>query len=130
VIVIDSSVVIDAFLDNSILQRLVTLVSSSEIIVPDHFDIECISALRRLDRNEAIQDVTIDGMIKSLLELKCVRCSVQPFLREIWAMRHNFSAYDAAYVVLAFDTASTLFTHDQRLANAAASIVQVKRLDS
>jgi predicted nucleic acid-binding protein len=130
VIVIDSSVVIDAFLDNDILQRLVTLFSSDEIIVPDHFDIECISAFRRMDRNEVIQDVTIDGLIASLRELKCVRCSVQPFLKEIWALRNNFSAYDAAYVVLAFDTASTFITHDKRLANAAASIVRVKRLDT
>lgn len=129
-IVIDSSALIDSFFDDRLLDCLFTIIVGNDVIAPDHLDIECVSALRRLDRLKPIDGNTLDGLIDSLKELKCVRISVQPFLKEIWSLRNNFSTYDAAYVVLAIDTNSTLITHDNRLANAASKFIDVRRLDS
>jgi predicted nucleic acid-binding protein len=40
-------------------------------------------------------------------------------LDRVWALRNNFSAYDAVYVALAEVLHATLVTHDRRLAVAA-----------
>jgi predicted nucleic acid-binding protein len=39
-------------------------------------------------------------------------------LPRVWQLRHNFSAYDAAYVGLAEKLRAPLITRDGRLANA------------
>jgi len=38
-----------------------------------------------------------------------------PLLRRIWELRHNFTVYDAAYVALAEETNSILYTIDEKL---------------
>ena len=38
-----------------------------------------------------------------------------PLLGRIWELRHNFTAYDAAYIALAEATGSVLYTSDEKL---------------
>jgi predicted nucleic acid-binding protein len=40
---------------------------------------------------------------------------------DIWQLRHNFSMYDAAYIVLAETLSAVLVTRDRRLASAGHS---------
>ena len=40
-------------------------------------------------------------------------------LHRIWQLRHNFSVYDAAYIVLAEKLGAALVTRDGRLASAS-----------
>jgi predicted nucleic acid-binding protein len=44
-----------------------------------------------------------------------VRYPHAPLLRRIWELRHNFTAYDAAYIALAELTGSVLYTSDAAL---------------
>ncbi len=47
----------------------------------------------------------------------------------MWALRHNLSGYDAAYVALAeLTAASALLTTDARLANAPGILCPVQLL--
>lgn len=48
--------------------------------------------------------------------LPAERFSHVPLLRRMWELRHNFTAYDAAYIALAEATHSVLFTCDAKLA--------------
>ena len=48
------------------------------------------------------------------------------FLPHIWRLRHNLSAYDAAYVALAEKLGATLITRDARLSSASARGVNVE----
>jgi predicted nucleic acid-binding protein len=45
-----------------------------------------------------------------------------PMLQAVWAMRHNASSYDAAYLAIALEYEVPLITFDARLANAAEQI--------
>ena len=47
-------------------------------------------------------------------------------LRRVWALRANFTAYDAVYVALAETLEATFLTHDRRLATAARRYVTVE----
>jgi predicted nucleic acid-binding protein len=47
-------------------------------------------------------------------------------LSQIWQLRHNFSAYDAAYLVLAENLGDPLIACDSNLASAAAQIATVE----
>jgi predicted nucleic acid-binding protein len=56
--------------------------------------------------------------IEDLVDLRVTRYPQFVFLARIWQLRHNLSAYDAAYVVLAEKLGATLLTRDARLASA------------
>lgn len=49
-------------------------------------------------------------------------------MRRIWALRHNVTAYDAAYVALAESLDATLLTRDQRLATASGLRARIELL--
>ena len=90
-----------------------------DLNVPALCDIEVAAALRRgllagsLSRRRAGQALDDYG------DLPLTRHGHQTLLRPILALRHNFSAYDAAYVALAERLGATLLTADQALAKAA-----------
>jgi len=48
------------------------------------------------------------------------------FLPHIWRIRHNFSAYDAAYVTLTEELGATLITRDARLTSASGSSASIE----
>lgn len=47
-------------------------------------------------------------------------------ISRVWQLRHNLSAYDAAYVALAEILGATLMTRDRRLAEAAKSVITIE----
>jgi predicted nucleic acid-binding protein len=59
-------------------------------------------------------------------DLEVQRYPHLPFLDRIWALKDNFSAYDAAYVALAEILQIPLITADQRLANAPGTTAQIE----
>jgi predicted nucleic acid-binding protein len=46
-------------------------------------------------------------------------------LPRIWDLRHNFTAYDAAYVALADALDASLLTRDRQLAASARGLARV-----
>jgi predicted nucleic acid-binding protein len=67
-----------------------------------------------------------DAAIRDMLDLRITRYPHYLLLPRIWQLRHNLSAYDAAYIVLAEKLGATLLTRDAKLASAPGHAATVK----
>jgi predicted nucleic acid-binding protein len=84
---------------------------------PHLLDLEATEVLRRLSLQRVVSAHRADEAVRDLLDLRVTRYPHFVLLPRIWQLRHNFSAYDAAYVVLAEKLGATLVTRDARLAS-------------
>jgi len=82
--------------------------------------------LRRLVREGAVSAPRADEAIQDLLDLRVTRYPHFVFLPHIWRLRHNSSAYGAAYVALTDKLGATLITRDARLASASARAISIE----
>jgi predicted nucleic acid-binding protein len=122
VIVLDASAAIEWLLQTAAGQRIESRVYSrgESLHAPHLLDLEVVQVLRRLVRESAVPASRADQAIDDLLDLRVARYPHYIFLPHIWRLRHNLSAYDAAYIALAERLGATLITRDARLASALA----------
>jgi predicted nucleic acid-binding protein len=93
---------------------------------PHLLDLEVAQVLRRLVRDSTVSGQRADHAIQDLLDLRLTRYPHFLFLPHIWRLRHNLSAYDAAYVVLSDELGATLLTRHARLASAQGAMLKVE----
>jgi predicted nucleic acid-binding protein len=86
---------------------------------PHLLELEVAQVLRRLARERTVSADRADQATNDLIDLRIARYPHVVFLPRIWQLRHNFSAYDAAYVALAEELRAPLLTRDIRLASAS-----------
>jgi predicted nucleic acid-binding protein len=120
VIVLDASVVMDWLIRSPAAQRIESRIFSrnQSLHAPELLDLEVAQVLRRLVREDTLSTSRAETAIEDLLEIRITRYPHSVLLPRIWQLRHNLSAYDAAYVVLAERLGATLLTRDARLASA------------
>jgi len=128
VIVLDASAAIDWLLQTAAGQKIENRIYSrgESLHAPHLLDLEVAQVLRRLVRETAISAQRADQALHDLLSLRLTRYPHFIFLPEIWRLRNNLSAYDAAYVALADKLSATLITRDARLASAAVRGVNIE----
>src|SRR5580704_2041022 len=116
-IVLDASVVVELLTNGPLADSLRRdLAESSEsFIVPHLLDVEVASALRRLVAGQRFDSHRSQKFLAGLAALPAERYSHIPLLGRMWEVRHNFTAYDAAYIALAEATDSVLYTCDEKL---------------
>lgn len=118
-IVVDASVLVTGLADDGkdgdrVRRRL----RETQLLAPELLDIEVLSAWRRLAAAGYLDDRRVGFAIADLNALRVQRVPHQPLLNRCWELRHNLTAYDAAYVALAELFDIPLLTGDSRLANA------------
>jgi predicted nucleic acid-binding protein len=99
---------------------------------PAHMPLEVIRTLRKA---VVSAHMTEDDAIAAYTALMAAEITYvgtnETMLRAVWSMRHNVSAYDAAYIAVAAEYGARLVTFDARLAKAAdqvAPLVPVLKL--
>ena len=85
---------------------------------PHLLDLEVAQVLRRYCLTGDLEPARAQEALVDLTALEIDRYSHELFLPRVWELRHNITAYDAAYVALAEELAAPLLTADRRLAEA------------
>lgn len=118
-LVVDTSAVLAALASRppepTLLQRLA---DDGDLHAPHLIDIEILNALRGLVRSGQLSQDRAQDIRTDVEDLAITRYGHQPLADRVWALRHNLTAYDAAFVALADALEVPLVTCDARLANA------------
>jgi predicted nucleic acid-binding protein len=127
-IVLDASAAVEWLLQTRIGGHIEARIFSRKetLHTPHLLDLEVSQVLRRLVRQGAISARRAEEAVDDLLDLRITRYPHFVFLPRIWQHRHNLSAYDAAYVVLAERLGAALVTCDSGLASASSHNAKVE----
>ena len=118
-LVVDATVVASALVDGG--EQGVWAadqLAAGPLAAPHHMPVEVASVLRRavLQREISRSDGAL--ALQDLSDLRITLYPFSPFVRRVWALRDNVSAYDAWYVALAEALDAPLVTLDARLTRA------------
>ena len=125
-IVVDASVVVELIGEHGSASRLHERILGETLLAPDFLPVEVASALRGLHLGGHLKDHALVIAADDLLRIPIDLHPSLPLTPRILALRHNFSAYDAAYVALAEAFHYPLMTLDRRLAKAAQAHCEVE----
>lgn len=85
---------------------------------PHLLDLEVAQVLRRYCVTGDVKPERAQEALADLTALGVIRYPHDLFLPRVWELRHNVTAYDAAYIALAEELSAPLLTSDRRLATA------------
>jgi predicted nucleic acid-binding protein len=125
VIVVDASVMVVALSSPSAEGEAArsAMTADDMWIAPAHMPLEVISTLRKAVVGGHLAEDDAGAAFAALLASEITYVGVnEARLRAAWAMRHNVSAYDAAYLAIAAEHGARLVTFDTRLAKAAEQV--------
>ena len=127
-IVLAASAAVDWLLQTPPGQHIETRIySRNETLHAPHLvDLEVAQVLRRLVLQGVISSRRADHAHRDLLDLRMTRYAHFVLLPRIWQLRQNFTAYDAAYIVLAEKLSAPLVTRDRRLASASGHAAAIE----
>ncbi len=99
-------------------------------IAPAHMPLEVLRTLRKTVLDDRLTADDADTAFQALIAMQIEYVGTDVvLLQTVWAMRHNFSVYDAAYLAVAAMYDASLVTFDARLAQAAEQGKQDIRVD-
>jgi predicted nucleic acid-binding protein len=95
------------------------LPTDAELWVPEHFYVEVLGVLRHQSViTDTIDAIRADQAVDRLQRWRLRQTAVAPLVLAAWRRRHNMSAADAVYVVLAEQLGASFLTDDHRLARS------------
>ena len=127
-IVVDASAMIEVLLRTPAAAAVdARLFEPGETLHAPHLlDVEVAQVFRRYVANGDIDADRGREALDDLADLRLRRYPHDVLLPRIWELRHNLTAYDAAYVALAEALDAPLLTRDRRLAAAAGVRARVE----
>lgn len=96
------------------------LATNETLHVPHLIDLEIAHVLRRWVRSGELPNDRAEEALDDFVEMPLARYSHTVLLARIWELRHNVTAYDAAYLALAEMLDAPLITRDRALAGAGS----------
>lgn len=126
-LVVDTSALLEAIVATSPPTGLIDrLTDDGDLHAPHLVDIEVVHALRRLNVLGELSDDRAADARTDFRDLPIVRYPHVALSDRIWELRHNLTAYDAAYVALAEALDVPLVTCDGHLSQAPGHTAQVE----
>lgn len=127
-IVVDASAVVEVLLQTPAAPRVSRrmFLPGETLHAPHLLDLEIAQVLRRYARSGDLSPQRASEAITDLADLRLARYPHLVLLPRIWELRHNLTAYDAAYVALAEALDAPLLTRDRALARSAAHRARVE----
>jgi predicted nucleic acid-binding protein len=126
VIVIESSAMVDALVGDRLDTELSNLLATEELHAPALLDFEVASALRGHALAGKLSEPRLNEALADFAALQVERYPMTDQLGSVVALRSNFTAYDAAYVVLAQALGAPIVTADAKLLEASRLGVDIK----
>lgn len=127
-IVVDDSAVIEVLLNTSagiqIAERFFD--PDGTLHAPHLLDVEVAQVLRRYTRTGELDPARGLQALEDLVDFTWTRYPHDLFLLRIWELRHNVTAYDAAYIALAEALGAPLLTRDAALASAPGNHARIE----
>lgn len=126
---LDASAILEVLLSTpaapSVYGRL--SVNGETLHAPHLLDLEILQVLRRYCANGEITLDRAEQAVADYLDLPITRYAHDVFVRRVWELRQNLTAYDGVYVALAEALSAPLITRDRRLAAASGhrAIIEV-----
>jgi predicted nucleic acid-binding protein len=128
VIVVDASAVLEVLLRtaaaNLVEDRLFD--ARQTLHAPHLLDVEVAQVVRRYAAKGEIDAARGRAALADLADFPVRRYPHDMLLPRIWDLRHNLTAYDAAYVALAEALNAPLLTRDRRLAATAGHHARIE----
>jgi predicted nucleic acid-binding protein len=119
VLVVDTSAVLNALVaEDPSSELLERLAADRDLHAPHLIDIEFLHALRRLCLTGDLSEDRAGDARTDFRDLALIRYPHEELADRIWELRHNLTAYDAAFVALAEALEAPLVTGDGKLAAA------------
>jgi len=127
-IVVDASAILEVLLNTPAAPRVADrlFVTGETLHAPHLIDLEVAQVLRRYAIGRDLDTRRGRQALENLLRLPLTRYPHHVFLPRIWELRHNVTAYDAAYVTLAEALAAPLLTRDAALAAASGHHARIE----
>ena len=117
-IVVDASVVVSALSEAGSRRVRAKRLLTGDVVAPQHLDLEVLQALARLERRGLLGGDDLTGCVADLERLPVDRWDIGLLVPRAHSLRHNLTAYDAAYVALAELLDVPLATFDDRLSRS------------
>ena len=126
-IILDSSAAVARLIARPVDQALRSrLADNGDFHAPHLIDVEVLNALRRLVNVGELSEERAADARTDFSALTITRYPHQGLADRMWELRHNLTAYDAAFVVLSEMLDAPLITTDRRLAEAPGHHAQVE----
>lgn len=126
-VVVDASVLIRALAedpgDELLRQRLA---SARKLHAPAHVGVEVLNGIRGLTIGGKLTETRARRALEDFVDMPITRYAVETMAARVWQLRHNFNAYDGAYVALAQALDVPLLTRDRKIADTAPSDIEVQ----
>jgi predicted nucleic acid-binding protein len=128
VIVVDASAIVDLLVrrDETGDWLADRIGAEAALEAPAVFELEVLQAFRGLEAAGALDQATLAEALDDFVDLRVIAHDHRFLRGRVWALRHNLTAYDAAYVALAELLDAPLITTDARLARAVGDIAIVE----
>ncbi len=114
----DASALVEALILSGVGRRVLDRIAEmrGELHGPALVDVEASHVLRRFVQRGIVTAHSASVALDALVTFPLERWDHRPLLTRAWALRHNFSSYDAIYIALAESLDAPLLTLDGGMA--------------